>query len=79
MKPPRPSSTLHRALQEGMEGVCLFANLPCDDTMKAPLEELLCRVAAHQGGTLTRGNRTAGYFRQTWQARTTHRLRIDFP
>lgn len=43
MRPPSPSlpSTLHLALQEGMEGVCPFAKLLRSDVTKASLEELL--------------------------------------
>jgi len=81
VRPPSPSSpaTLHPALQESMEGVCLFANLPCNKTTEVPPEELPGRGAAHEGGTLKRGNRITGYVRQAWRARTGHRLRIDFP
>ncbi len=81
MRPPSPSlpSTLHLALQEGMEGVCPFAKLLRSDVTKASRKSAPMRAAAHEGDTLKRGNRIAGYFRQTWQARIGHRLRIEFP
>jgi hypothetical protein len=81
VRPPGPSSpsTLHLALQEGMEGVCPVAKLSRSGVTKAPLEELLGGQQLTKGDTLKPGNRSAGYFRQTWQARTGHRLRIEFP
>ena len=81
MRPTSPSSPSTRplALQEGMEGVCPFANLSCNGAIKAPPKELLCRGAAHQGGDLKRGDRVMGCVRQAWLARTGDRLRIDFP